>query len=348
MALVAGCPGGDDTPAADAGPPDADPPDAEPLGGGVGTLAGGARAGTLDGARNVARFDNPVNVLVGPDGMIYVADFDNNRLRRATPEGTVTTIVAQADFARPFGMVFDASGTLWVQTDRNSSLADTGGLWTVDLATGQATIVEENFGRPRGMAMLSDGRIAMARYGEAVVDIYDPTTGTRAPLAGKTNTFGYMDGTGEAARFDMPYDVVVEPGDVLVVTDYKNNRLRQITLAGVVTTRAGTGMGVSMDGTLAMAGFHNPQGLARSSDGALWVSEAGGHVIRRVEGGMVTTVAGDGTPGFQDNLTPLSARFFGLEGLDVVPDATYLYIADGDRGEEQPYNRVRRMDLSGL
>jgi hypothetical protein len=63
---------------------------------------------------------------------------------------------------------------------------------------------------------------------------------------------------------------------------------------------------------------------------------------------MVTTVAGDGTPGFQDNLTPLSARFFGLEGLDVVPDATYLYIADGDRGEEQPYNRVRRMDLSGL
>src|ERR1044071_9509324 len=76
-------------PIADAGPPivDGGPPivDAPPFTRGVSTLAGSAETGSADGNRNVARFHNPVNVAYGPDGRVYVADFDNNKLRAVDP-----------------------------------------------------------------------------------------------------------------------------------------------------------------------------------------------------------------------------------------------------------------------
>lgn len=350
LAAMGACGGGsgDDTPLVDAGPPDADPPDAQPLGDGVGTLAGTAKAGDLDGERNVARFNNPVNVAVALDGTVYVADFVNGSIRRVTASGTVTTVVQRADFARPFGLVFAPDGKLWVQTDRNAALADQGALWKVDVQSGDAVLVEDNFGRPRGLAFLSDGRMVHVRYLEHVVEIYDPGSRTRSLLAGQKGTTGFVDATGAAARFNTPYDAVVEPGDVIVVSDSKNHRLRQITLAGVVTTRAGTGVAGGDEGAALTATFNQPTGLARDQAGVIYVSDVEGHRLRSLSGGVVTTIAGDGVADWADSPMRLRARFFGLEGLDVGNDGAYLYAADGDRGESLPYHRVRRVNLAGL
>src|SRR5438067_10771997 len=83
VATGAGC-GASSSSGDDAGIGDAPPPSAchhAPLALGAATLAGCALSGTTDGAREDARFANPVNVAIGPDGKVYVADFDNNRLR---------------------------------------------------------------------------------------------------------------------------------------------------------------------------------------------------------------------------------------------------------------------------
>src|SRR5690349_14008823 len=102
--LSMGCGGGGgggqvqpDGAVADAAPPDAERVcNIQDLTNGVSTLAGCELAGAADGSRTVARFRNPVNVAVGPDGRIYVADFENNLIRRVTPAGDVTTLVRQA------------------------------------------------------------------------------------------------------------------------------------------------------------------------------------------------------------------------------------------------------------
>src|SRR5579862_5975082 len=78
-----------------------DAPPTPPFTNGVSTLAGAAEANDVDGDRDVARFDNPVNVAYGPDGNVYVADFDNSKLRVVTADGTTSTIIAQATFIRP-------------------------------------------------------------------------------------------------------------------------------------------------------------------------------------------------------------------------------------------------------
>jgi len=106
-----------------------------PFTNGVSTLAGSADAGYVDGARKVARFSNPVNVAFH-DGTVYVADFDNSKLRAidATTHVT-TTVISQQSFQRPFGMAFAPDGTFYVSTDNGSTGAHdpmSGSIWKID------------------------------------------------------------------------------------------------------------------------------------------------------------------------------------------------------------------------
>ncbi len=106
---------------------------------------------------------------------------------------------------------------------------------------------------------------------------------------------------GAAAQFDQPYDVIVLDEDSLLVADFGNHRLRQVDLDGTVSTFAGTGAAGSDGGSLDIATFHSPQGLARDSLGTIYVTDTGSHLVRRIVVDQVTTIAGDGTAGWKDD-----------------------------------------------
>jgi hypothetical protein len=107
-----------------------------------------------------------------------------------------------------------------------------------------------------------------------------------------------------------------------------------------VTTIAGGTRGFA-DGDGRAARFDTPSGLAIDEDGNLYVADTGNHAIRRVTpDGVVTTLAGDGTPGYQDGYGPY-ARFNGPIGVAIDPFARRLVVAD-------TYNDVVRIvDLDG-
>ncbi len=310
------------------------------------TLAGCDVAGKTNGARGIGLFANPTNTLIGPDGTTYVTDFDNDLLRAVDAMGTTKTIVKKSEFRRPFGMANAPGGKLYVQTDDNDMgmrSTSTGTIWLVDPATGAATVLARNLGRPRGLAVLSDGRIAMADYQHAVVSIFDPSNATVTPLAGTVDMPGYVNDTGAVARFSLPYDIVVLANGDLAVSDTGNHRIRRVTMAGVVSDFAGSGAIGNGDGSSATATFDAPQGLATSGS-VLYVSDVHQHVIRKIEADQVTTFAGDGTLGWLDSADPKTAKFFGLEGIDV--DATRLVIADGNGGNDMPFNHIRVIHLN--
>lgn len=312
----------------------------------VATLAGCDMAGLSDGARSVGRFSNPTNVLVGSDGTTYVADFDNNLVRAIDTSGATRTIAKKPELKRPFGLALAPNGKLYVQTDDNDMgghSPTTGTLWLVEPATGSATVLARDLGRPRGLAVLGDGRIAMADYQHHVVSIFDPATKTATLLAGALDTPGYANGTATAARFSQPYDIAVLADGDLAVSDSGNHRIRRITLAGVVSDLAGSGVAASTDGPSATATFDAPQGLAASGN-TVYVSDVHGFVIRKIDAGQVVTIAGDGTAGWLDGDDPRAAKFFGLEGLDV--DATRIVIADGNGGDGMPFNHIRVIHLN--
>jgi hypothetical protein len=315
------------------------------------TLSGCANAGTIDGPRGTAYFSNPVNMKLGPSGIAYVADFDSGVIRRVDTDGTVTTILKQSGFQLPFGMLVMSNGYLVVETD-DDDLAmhsgSTGTLWQVNTASGTATVMARDMGRPRGLALAPDGTIYTSDYVAHTIGHFDPNNAAAGiqPVAGTPNVEGHVNSTGSTpSTFGQPWDLVMDTDGDLLVAEFDNNVIRKVTpngtANGIVSDYAGTGAAGHVDGALATAQFNNPKGIVMDGSGAIYVSEAGNHDIRKIANGMVTTIAGDGTAGYVDNDDPTMAEFYGVEGLDVSSDGTRLVVADGNNGDTMPFNHVR-------
>jgi len=315
---------------------------------GVSTLTGHAEPGFVDGPRGTARFANPVNVAVGPDGTVFVADFDNGKIRAVDPDdGTTSTVISQDGFRRPFGMAFVGT-TLFVCTDRDklgNAGPTNGTIWRVSITGKTADVVAENLGRCRGMAALSDGRLAFTDYQSHTVNLLDPSTGAVTTIAGTKGAAGFADGVGAEARFDQPYHLVQRADGNLVVADYGNHRLRVVGLDGTVSTFAGMGTAGYADGQNGSAMFNNPQGMAIASNGDIFVTDMQNYRVRRIRGETVETIVGNGNGGHVDHDDPLQAEIYGMEGLSLTPDGTTLFIADGGRGEDVPFNFIRIVKL---
>jgi DNA-binding beta-propeller fold protein YncE len=322
-----------DAPASDAAidsAPDA-PPAAcalPPLTMKVATLAGCADGGTTDGARGDARFNNPVNLVLSPSGIAYVADFDGRRIRKVEPSGRTTTVV---DLPHPFGMAIAPDGYLIVETDdddMDNHSYQSGTIWRVNPATGAATVLVRDIGRPRGVTVLPDGRIALTDQMHHIVELLDPTTGAVTVLAGMLDVPGHLDGNGTAAQFSQPWDVAYLDGD-LIVSEVDNGDLRRVTLAGVVTDLTPPG---SLD---------QPQGLATDAAGTLYLTEWGTHHdVLKLRGATLSLIAGS-TEGYADADDATRAQFYGVEGLDVSADGTRIVVADGNHGDGTAFNHVR-------
>lgn len=319
-----------------------------PFTNGVSTLAGAEAAGDVDGSRLVARFSNPVNVAYR-DGMLYVADFDNGKLRAIDVTTHITsTVIAQPDFQRPFGLAFAGDGTLYVSTD-NDRLGGhspmSGTIWKVNVTAHTAAVVANAIGRPRSLTVLPDGRIAASDYLHHVIELVDPHSGAVTKIAGAWDAAGMVDGDGTHARFSSPYGLVLRGDGKLLVADFGNNRIRIVGLDGTTSTLAGTSAPGFHDGAMSEAKFNHPQAMARAANGDVYITDLDNYRVRRITGDHVETVAGDGQGGYLDNDDRLAAELYGLEGLSVVPDGSMVYVADGSRGNDGPYNRVRQVKL---
>ena len=265
----------------------------------VSTLAGSTQ-GYADGTGTAAQFNWPNDLVIAPDGQIYVLEFSGNKIRKVDPEtGAVTTVAgstsgsddgppATAKFNLPYGIAVDASGNLFV----------------ADTANHRIRMIPKSGGTYYGQNM---------------------TAGNVYTIAGSTS--GSDDGPPATAKFNLPYGIAVDVSGNLYVADTANNRIRKITPSGVVSTLAGSTQGFA-DGTGTAAQFNNPWGMTLGPDGKLYVADPGNHRIRQVAPttGNVTTVAGSGTSGTAGG--SLTAAQFNLP-TDVSLDASgNLYVAD--------------------
>jgi len=322
----------------------------------VTTLAGAPGVCAFaDGTGSDARFNVPSGVAVAPaGGDIFVADFQNFRIRRVTPDGTVTTLAGgdasagrcvdgpgdTAGFAYPSAIAADAAGNLYVYDHCAIRRIDPAGQVTtlagalesdgtpdcgyVDDASG-AVARFDDAGYGGGIASDAAGNVYVADFGNDAIRKVT-ADGAVTTLAGGAGA-GYADGSGASARFDGPAGVAVAADGVVYVTEAGNNRLRVIAPGGSVTTLAGDGQAASKDGLGAGASFFVPWGVAMGADETLFVSESKGNVIRRVSrAGAVTTLAGDGFAGSKDG--PLHQATFFSPGQVAMGPSGSLYVAD--------------------
>ena len=303
----------------------------------VTTLAGQSTSGSADGTGPAASFRSPTGVAVTSSGVIVVADRDNHRIRLITPAGVVTTLAGStmgstdgtgtgASFSLPSAVaVIPSSGVIVVADSGNHRirLVTPAGVVTTLAGSGQGsadgTGTGASFNFPTGVAVIpSSGVIVVGDHVNHRIRLVTPA-GVVTTLAG-SGTGAFADGTGVAASFNNPTGVAVTSSGDIVVGDVSNQRIRLITPAGVVTTLAGQTDAGSADGTGPAASFTNPYGVAVvPSTGNIVVTDNTTHRIRLVTpAGVVTTLAGSGSPGFADG-TGTGASFNRPWGIAATP-----------------------------
>jgi sugar lactone lactonase YvrE len=272
-------------------------------GGVVSVLAGSGVSSFADGQGTAASFSGPTGVAVDGSGNVYVSDFGNNRIRKVTLTGLVSTLAGNGAEAFADGPGASAS-----------------------------------FSAPYGLAVDGAGNVYVADNGNERIRKVTPA-GVVSTLAG-SGLSAFADGFGPLASFYSPYGVAVDGAGEVYVADYGNNRIRKVSSAGLVTTVAGTGSAAFADGLNVLASFDSPVGVAVNSAGQIFVSDFGNRRIRKIAGGSVSTLAGDGTVGSADG--PGGTASFGAPyGVAVDPSVSGsgLYVADYGN------NSIRRVEL---
>jgi serine/threonine-protein kinase len=145
-------------------------------------------------------------------------------------------------------------------------------------------------------------------------------------LAG-SGSQGSANGTGTAASFYQPTGITVDTAGNVYVADYRNNLIRKINSAGLVTTFVGTLSPGSANGTGTYASFFQPTGVAVDVSGNVYIADNGNNLIREISpAGVVTTMAGNGTVGFVNGIGS-AASFSGPQGIAVDVSGN-VYVAD--------------------
>jgi hypothetical protein len=318
----------------------------------VTTLAGtvGIR-GAADGTGTAAQFSFPTGIAVDGAGNLYVADSNNNTIRKMTSAGVVTTVAgaptnagradgsgSAAQFSSPAALSIDSSGNLYVADAGNNNIRKVTAGGTVTTVAGSGAdrsnfyrngqLILARFDGPMGVTVDSAGNIYVADTGNSDIRLITPA-GIVSTLAGAAGIPGLSDGTGEGAQFNQPEGVAVDGAGNIYVADTINNAIRKVTPAGVVTTVAGTASSRgSADGTGSNARFNAPSSTAVDAAGNAYVADSSNSTIRKVTpAGVVTTVAGAaGIIGSADG-TGTAARFTYAGGV-AVDSGGNLYVAD--------------------
>ncbi len=221
-------------------------------GGEVGTFAGQVgEFGSADGAGSEALFWFATGVAVDADGSVYVADSNNNTIRKISPDAVVTTLAGRANGYVPAPGSEDGAGSA------------------------------ARFHRPNGVAVDGAGDVYVADYANHTIRKITPE-GVVNTVAGQAPESGNVDATGNDARLNHPTGVAVDSAGNVYVAEFIGNTIRKITPDGVVTTLAGLAETPgSTDGTGSAARFNGPYGIAVDTAGNLYVVEYWGRRVKK-------------------------------------------------------------------
>ncbi|HTI58539.1 putative Ig domain-containing protein [Mucilaginibacter sp.] len=261
---------------------------------GILTVIAGSKdvAGNKNGQGSAALFNNPGQIATDLQGNIYVADINNNEIRKITPAGQVTTYAGTG-----------AAGS------KNGSAATA------------------TFFHPTGVAVDAGGNVYVADHDNSIIRKI-AAEGTVSAFAGLAGTPGAANGNGTSARFSGPTYLAIDALGNIYVADNNNQMVRKITPAGDVTTLAGNGTTGFNNGAGTSATFNGLGGLTVDDIGNVYVVDKGNYVVRKITpAGVVSTFAGSGVRGAV-NGDPLTAKFAGSTDITIDIKGN-LYLADG-------------------
>ena len=271
---------------------------------GIGTgLYSGVGYSGDGGAATNAELYWPYGVAIDGGGNVFIADTWNNRIRKVSKNGIITTVAGNG----------------------------TGGFSGDGGAATNAKLYQ-----PYGVAVDGSGNVFIAdNFNNRIRKVF--TNGIISTIAGD----GYVGHSGDGgaatnAELTGPFGVAVDAVGNLFIADWENCRIRKVTTNGIISTVAGigtnmfSGIGYSGDGGAATnAELNNPTGIAVDGVGNLFIADSGNYVIRKVStNGIISTIAGNGTSGYSGDGGYSTNALLGNPIGIAVDGVGNLFIAD--------------------
>jgi uncharacterized protein (TIGR03437 family) len=262
------------------------------------------------GPATTAQLRNPGGMAVDSKGNVYIADRDNYRIRKVDTSGTITTIAGNGQYR------FSGDG---------------------------GPAASANLNQPVALSFDSAGNLLVADLLNSRIRKID-TGGLIQTVAGN-GTFGYSGdgGTAVSAALNLPEGVAGGINGQFYIADQFNNRVRQVTPDGRITTLAGGGPALGDGGPPSQAQLSFPWSVAADFQGRVYIADALNNRIRRVsaDGLTITTIAGSGLPGFSgDGGAAVNARLSAPRAV-AVDSLGRVYFSDSGN------NRVRVIGIDG-
>ncbi|AOM83994.1 NHL repeat-containing protein [Salisediminibacterium beveridgei] len=297
--------------------------------GAIASFSGLNGMGYADGNSEETQFNHPADIIPFDEGFL-VADSGNHLIRYVSMSGQSETFAGgyeiyddygepeggfkdgaseDARFDTPLGLIFDEeSDTVYVAD------AENGAIRSID-EDGNVETLREDLEYPTSLVIMEENLI-VSDAGSHRIQQIDLSSGDMTVLAGGDyeqedgrEVGRFVDGQGEEAGFNEPFGLAVS-GENIIVADSGNQRIRQVTGGGEVTTIAGTGEdlipgadyiapGIE-DGPTAEAKFNFPRSVEVLADDAILVADTYNHRIRLITDDEVIPVAGHGVHGLKD------------------------------------------------
>jgi uncharacterized protein (TIGR03437 family) len=303
------------------------------------------------GPATSAYLNYPDALCIDSNGAVYIADYNNGKIRKVSVSGVITTV---ATVSSPTGLAIDSGLNLYV-SDYNSAyirkVSANSGFVTIfagngklkgTATSGPATSIA--IGEPYGLWLDSSNNLFITDWYNYVVWKVD-IGGNATVFAGRPGICCYAGDGGPAvsAVFEGPADIAFDSAGNAYIPDGLVNVVRKVDKNGAVSTVAGANnYGFSGEGTNALqASFYFPETLASDTAGNIYVADTGHLRVRKISpGNVITTIAGSGNLGDSgDGGLATNASFYSIDSL-AVDSKGNVYIADFWA------NRVRKLTVA--
>ena len=328
----------------------------------ISTIAGTTRL--LDGSNaNTVPLRTPQGVVVDSVGNIYIADTNDNRIRKINPFGIISTYAGTgvpgysgdrgkatlAQLSAPFGLAMDSTGNLYIADRDNYRVRKISSDGTINTVAGNGRPGSAGDNGSALNAQILPFAVAVDSQGNLFISTLDfrvrkvDVKGNITTIAGTGNP-GYAgdNGPGNAAEISLVTQMACDPKGNVYLADSVNAYVRRVDTSGMISPVAGSGFrGFISDGLPATSELMLPTGVAVDQNGNnLYISDVNRDLVRRVDlsSGLIYTVAGNGNNGFTgDNGAPLQATL-NFPGALAVDSSNQIYVSDfGNK-------RVRRIN----
>jgi len=326
------------------------------------------------GPAAAAQLNLPEGVAVDAGGNIYIADTGNSLVRQVAPTGIIVTFAGKggpgyygdggpatlAQVSNPEGLAVDASGDLFIADTVNDAIrmVSPGGTISTVAGNGSNNLAGGGFAgdggpatsaeldAPEGVAVDASGNLYIADSQNYRIREVSGSSGIIATIAGVGDP-GYSGDGGAAtsAQMSSPSSIAADANGNVYFADRANARVRRISSGGgTISTAAGTGTsGYSGDGGPALdAQLDSPSAVAMGERN-IYIADTGNSRVRRISsGGTITTLAGNGTPGYSGDGGPAAGAQLNFPEAVAADSAGNVYISDTGNG------RVRKISAGGV